>query len=129
MSTQIDHLERDLSKLIADLANKTATTSQELEPRIREGGVMINSEDNEKFDVHRTKILMESSRAARDALREKKQISQTFGHVEATQSNVAEGVFGNPQGEVGQSFGTLNAKGSKVVLGYVDSSRGLDGFF
>lgn len=129
MGTQIDNLERGLSKLIADLANKTVSISQDLEPRIREGGVMINSEDNEKFDLHRTQVLMESSRAARDALTEKKQISQTYGHTEATQSSVAEGVFGKTQGEVKQSFGTLNAKDSKVVRAYVDSSESLNNFF
>lgn len=77
-------------------------------------------EDNQG-SLERTVVLQKSNQAALKALKQKR-TGQTFGDLQADQSMAMQGIVGQAQQGVDQSFGKLNAaNNSRAFQGQMDA--------
>lgn len=96
-----------------------STASGASRPRAADGG---DAAEEERARLQRTSLLRDSCEAALKAT-EARRTGQTFGDLHVDQSTAMQGIVGQAQGGVEQSFGSLTARNqSRAFQGQMDAS-------
>ncbi|ETS76353.1 hypothetical protein PFICI_11740 [Pestalotiopsis fici W106-1] len=119
LSSRFQAQEQALSSLSTELSTRSATT--DVLPRTTEDNMREGDTENNQGSLERTTALQESNQAALKALQQKR-IGQTFGDLHTDQSMAMQGIVGEAQQGVDQSFGKLNAiNNSRAFQGQMDA--------